>query len=135
MGERGARNGEAESPGCCEPEPGGLGRERGLVDGALADEGDVRPQQHDVQDAAAVTEVPVREQLGGVERRDTAERAPCDQEGPRPRQHPYLAAILIRALASRLLEGRGFRLVDRAASVLDRERREAEVVPEGRLEV
>src|SRR5205085_1822589 len=86
-------------------------------------------------DAAAVAKMPVREQLGGVQRRHAAQRAAGEEERPGPWEHPHLAAILVGALRRRLLEGCGVRLVDRAPSLLDGERREAEVVPEGGLEV
>src|SRR6059058_169725 len=83
----------------------------------------------------AAAKVPVRDQLGRVQRRHAAQRAAGEEEGPRLREHPHLAAVLVGALRCRLLEGCGLRLVDRAPSLLDGKRREAQIVPERRLEV
>ena len=125
----------AEAAGGCEQKPRRLQAERDLVNGALTDERDVRPEQDDVQCPARVAEVTVGDELQRIHRRHSPERVARQQEAPRPRQHPHLAPVLIGALRRRLLVADRLGLVHRAAAPLDRERGEAEVVAEGRLSV
>src|SRR5688500_1269515 len=67
VGESSARKRDAEAPGGRKPEERELSRERGVVGPAAAGERRARPEEDCVENAAAVAEHPVRDELREVE--------------------------------------------------------------------
>ena len=86
-----------------------------------------------MEEAAAVAEDAVRDELGEVERLGRAQHPPAQEVQPSLRVHAHPAPQLVLGLARSLLEGEGFRLVDGPAATLSHQVGEAEVVPEARV--
>src|SRR5262249_12733014 len=117
-----------------ETDPGGRGSkqpylayERRPVERALTRERDARPEEDEVQRAARVAQVPVRDELERVERRLAAEHLPLEDDRPAMLEHPHLAPVLVLDVARRLLVAGGVRLEHRPSAALDHQVREGEV--------
>ena len=89
----------------------------------------------DVQQAAGVAQVPVRDELEPVQRRLAAQHLPAQHDQPAVLEHPHLAAVLGLVRRRRLLERERRRLVDRPPAVLHHQVRQREVVPEARVDL
>ena len=72
----------------------------------------------EMQEAARVAQVPVREHLDEVERPQAAQHLALDHDRPAVLEHPHLAPVLVLVRRRRLLERVRLRLVDRAPPAL-----------------